>query len=380
VLLVATIAIGLALAIRDGGIGHPVETPTPAPSASPYFDDARLGSVIARWSEANGNPRVSVTLLGPRGELLTLGGPPGSPASADSTVRIGEVSRVFVDAAIVALDECHRGLGSITCPAPVRGGLSLDDPAARWVAAWPAGDDTTVRQLLEGSSGIAPIGASIADLRDRIIAAPGDDWSRRGLIARALAEPRRFPPGSRRSPADTELMILEDVIDAASGRPRGRFIDDVAGHGRGKLGFLPTLEEPQNLLEGVTRSGDRLPDLDAGLLGILGNQGAIAASSRDLAYLAINTWGSTTVHDGSTIAYLTDSAHGRQAPIGARSACPCAGDERSVILQTGDAVGWSALTSLDVDLSVTVGVVLDHDIDDAALEDLLQGLEAALRG
>ena len=122
---------------------------------------------------------------------------------------------MFLVNAVLALDDCGRGKSVAPCrPDAPMGHFSLDDHVSDWLSDWPRADPTTVRQLLEGGSGIAAVGPTIGSLRDRITADPTADWSRASLISAAIGEPRRFALGTARDAVDTDYMLLEESSSA----------------------------------------------------------------------------------------------------------------------------------------------------------------------
>jgi len=373
---VAGLALALALVllvsvVYRGGVG-PNPSPSPSPSTTPSatFGSRQLEDVVMAWAAANGSPAVNVSVASARGDLWEAHAP--GPAESQLRVRLGETSRVFVVGAAVALDECAKRLGSTPCPATPAGVFSLDDRVSDWVPSWPTSDPTTVRQLLEGRSGLAPVGPTVADLRGRVLADPTADWSRATLLSTAINTPRRFAPGTERSPVDSEFMLLEDVIARVANEPAGLQIDRTTSHGHGTLG--QTTGEPRELMTtpGFLGSNRALADLEPAVVAIEGDQGAIVAGSTGLAYLAFDTWGDTIVHDEAAVELMGDAANGYANPFGASGACPCQGTTHALIVAIGHSTAWSSLAAYDVRDRASIGIVLDHDLPDAVLQDLLQ--------
>jgi hypothetical protein len=171
---------------------------------------------------------------------------------------------------------------------------------------------------------------------------------------------------------DTDFMLLEDIMGRVTGQPAGLQIDRTTGHGHGSLGQI--IEGPQEVTTdaGFLGVGQRLTDLEPPVLAVEGDQGAIISDSRGLAYLAVDTWGSTIVHDISAIRLMGDTANGSANPLGATGSCPCAGTSHRVIVATGHGAAWSSLTAYDMQAGAAIGVVLDHDVSQSSLDDLLQ--------
>lgn len=102
-----------------------------------------------------------------------------------------------------------------------RGELSLDDPIARWLtperaAQFEASDQVTVRQLLQHSSGYAnfTLPISIALFND-----PERTWSTDYALTLAASDRRLFDtPGARHEYANTNYLLLAEVIEGVTGR------------------------------------------------------------------------------------------------------------------------------------------------------------------
>jgi CubicO group peptidase (beta-lactamase class C family) len=295
-----------------------------------------------------------------------------------SSARLGEISRVYVAAGIAVIDDCSTVSSSFSCrkgvfPTTMR----IDDPVARWYPDWPVADTTTVRQLLDGSSGLAPVTTDLADLAAQMTANPGTDWSRRAVLARAIAAPRRFTAGARNEPVDTEWLLLEAIIERASGKPSSLVIPTEAMAEPFDTTFVD--QPPIALMAGRRADGSTIADLDPKLLALLGNAGGMAAPSADLAEYALTAWATTETLNDPIVNLLTDAAGGHALPLGAAGVCPCDGSTRFVIRQIGHAVGWSTILAYDFQTRVAVGVAIGTDVTSTDLDTLLQSVIAIPR-
>lgn len=370
--VVAVVALLVAMLIVRPNLNQPAATPvpTPTPSPLPTFVSSELDAMVDAWMGTFGpanHPAVSATIVGPDGRTAshTVGIPTPDPGAA-ATGRIGEVGWVHVAVAAALVHSCVIDQSIPRCP-PLRVGtsFSLDDPVRRWYGDWPAADSTTVRQLFEGTSGVAAVGATIADVAAQIAATPGADWSRRAVLRRAIQAPRRFAAGTQRAPVDTESMLLDEILVTATGlQPGDLFRGDVFPPAATRLAS----ETPVGLLPGHLAIGDPAPDLDPMVLNVLGASGGMTASSQDLAELAVEAWGtSSSLHPG-LVAVLADSSRGHLAPPGAQGLCPCPNDSfHDLISQTGRAPGWTAVIAYSYEQQTGIGLVVartwrDQDI------------------
>jgi hypothetical protein len=374
--LVGVAALVVVLLVRLGSLGPvPGTTPGGSPAYSP-IDTIAMQGALDRWATANGVAAGSVTAIDDVGRqaFASVSGDPERDAAA--TMRLGDVSGMFVVSATLILIDCAQ-IPQAGCPLQVAtGAMRLDDLVSRWLPDSPAGN-RTVRQLLDGTSGLAALG-TIDELNAQIAADPGADWSRTGVLLRTLALPERFAAGARREPVDTETALLEELIGRAVTVPASRWIEAVTidhlSLGDTTIGAVNT----GTLTPGTTLGGATVTDYSQALLDALGATGGVASDSRDLARFAAAAWGTAIIHEVATLQLLTDEAHGRQSPMGATAYCPCIDGAHTVIARIGHAVGWSALAAYDFQSHTAIAAMLPADISQAELEALLQDLVGAV--
>jgi hypothetical protein len=380
-LVVTVVAVVAAIAVVRPAIVGPGGTPTTPPSPSVAtqigLHTGDLQRIVDAWADAHERPSGSISFIGPIGEQVSLVVGAGSSRVGPPVVRLGDGSRTFVYMASVLVTTCSAPL-QWDCAFPVEAGaFRLDDTVGRWYPDATIAD-RTIRQLLEGTSGMAPIGPSLVELAGRIAAEPAADWSRAALLRAALHAPPRFAAGERREPVDAESALLEDLIGRATGRDAATWVDSgIISH----VGLAATTVEggtPPSLVAGHS-DADVLADLEPLLLQALGVSGSAASTSGDLAHLATIAWGAATVIPVDGLRALTNADGGHRAPWGAIGYCPCDVSGDAVIGRPGHAIGWSSLTAYDLGTKVSVGLVLDRDLDDQALESLLAELTSAFR-
>ncbi|MEV0334206.1 serine hydrolase domain-containing protein [Nocardia sp. NPDC050717] len=128
----------------------------------------------------------------------------GAPVSADGYFRMASTVKTMV--AVVVLQLAAEGT------------LSLDDPVARWLPETLRDKAITIRHLLQHTSGLRDdlpgytTPAEYLDQRD-------DLHSSADLVARALANPPASAPGGAWAYSNTGYLLLDMVIERATGGP-----------------------------------------------------------------------------------------------------------------------------------------------------------------
>lgn len=165
------------------------------------FDEARLNAVIAGvWHD--GEP----VLVGALGESMT-----GVPATADMHHLLGNLSTPMFTT--VVLQQVEAGV------------LSLDDPLSTWFPELPAADQVTIEMLLLHTSGY-PHYTEIQSFLDRLWADPFQRWDIQDLVDIGVAGGPAFTPGTDWLFSDTNTLILQQVVEKATGRPVGELLQE----------------------------------------------------------------------------------------------------------------------------------------------------------
>lgn len=126
-----------------------------------------------------------------------------TPAKAETTYRVGSLTKSFTAAAILTLAGQHE--------------LSLEDPVARYIPnlPWPRG--VTIEDLLRHRSGIP----SYSDLNtlDR-----SRDYTPEQLIQAVASQPLLFQPGTNFSYSNTNYVLLGMIVTRVTGVPYETFL------------------------------------------------------------------------------------------------------------------------------------------------------------
>ncbi|MFC3965602.1 serine hydrolase domain-containing protein [Nocardia jiangsuensis] len=156
------------------------------------------GAVFGVW---RGDEQI---VLGALGES-----PVGVPATADQRVRVGQPMEPMLSTVLFQLER--------------EGMLTLDEPIARWLPDFPRAAAITPRMLADSTSGVADYVTDPEFLR-RFEANPIRPYTAKELLDLANARPPLFEPGTGWSYAHSDLVLLGEVLQHASGKPLGELI------------------------------------------------------------------------------------------------------------------------------------------------------------
>lgn len=165
------------------------------------FTEAQAAAAIAGvWHD--GEP----LLVGALGESMT-----GVPATADMHHILGNLATPMFTT--VVLQQVDAGV------------LELDDPVSTWFPELPAADQVTVEMLLHNTSGYAHY-TEIPAFLDRLWADPFQRWEIQDLVDIGVAGGPVFAPGTDWLFSDTNTLILQQVVEKATGRAVGELLQE----------------------------------------------------------------------------------------------------------------------------------------------------------
>lgn len=125
----------------------------------------------------------------------------GTPLKPEDRFRIGSITKQFAAAGVLALVEAGK--------------VKLDDPLSKYVPGYPNGDNITVLQLLNHTSGVK----SYTGIPGHMAGPIRNDLSTAQLIDVFKDHPVDFAPGTQWAYNNSGYVLVGAVIEAASGKP-----------------------------------------------------------------------------------------------------------------------------------------------------------------
>lgn len=204
---IAGVALTAFAAVGIGGCGGG-ENKFP-PQQFPAETQAKLADAVNRTRAAVKIPGVIVSLYIP-GEGLweTAVGVESkatlAPMEKRMHTRIGSLTKTFTVTAILQLAD--------------DGKLKLDDPISKYLDFVPNGDNITLRQMANMTSGLFSYTQDPDWVRE-LLANPYQSLTARQLVDAGLKNPPRFtPPGSSINYSNTNTVLLGMVVEKVSGK------------------------------------------------------------------------------------------------------------------------------------------------------------------
>lgn len=346
-----------------------VVRPTVAPAVTPepivIFPVEDLAALLTQFATSHwaDTPNVIVDVAIQRDKFWTAAS--GANYSGGTAVRLGAASHLFIASVALALVD--------------EGRLDLDAPVDRYVTDWPGGDAITIRNLLDGSSGVATFGDPIEDLARLVAEEPERVWTAADAIRIARDRPPRFVAGARHDLADTEDVLLASIVERVTGLPFDEFAYKVfAPLVPPPAGMPPIPYDPTWKLLAIdgglwdptgTGTLTEVPDLPPDVLAVLG-------PGRDLADpVGIVARMTTDVHVHPLLPAATRTMFDRtfeDGGYGGVAMCPCTSDAKMGVGLVGHTGPYTALTVYVPSERLTIAIVANAAVSDDDLQGLLQ--------
>lgn len=195
----ALLAVALALA----------SSPSATAAASSRIRPRELRQLLDQVVAA-GAPGVAARVVDERGVTQAASGvadqQTGRRMRPGLNYRIGSITKSYVATVVLQL--------------VAEGRLSLDDTVERWLPGiLPYGEQVTVRQLLNHTSGIpeyvyGPIVQLYTD--------PSRSWAPAELVALVAGQPQTFPAGTAWSYSNTDYVLAGMIVETVTGNDVGQ--------------------------------------------------------------------------------------------------------------------------------------------------------------
>ncbi len=167
------------------------------------------------------------------------GSPIGVPATPDMQVRIGQPMEAMLSTVLLQLDG--------------EGILKQDQPISEWLPAFPRAAQITPKMLADSTSGVSDYVTNPNFLK-QFYDNPIKGFTSADLISLANERPPVFEPGTAWAYAHSDLVLLGEVMEKATGRKLGELLQervlDPLNMRDTKVMLTPQINEP--FLHGYT--------------------------------------------------------------------------------------------------------------------------------
>lgn len=208
---VAPAANPAAAVVADQCVADPASVASKAPGSPSATLPADLVSKLDAAAQASfaeaAAPGALVGVRTPQGTWTAAYGYANpeiqAPMSTDMHMRIGSVTKTFTGTVLLQLAQEAK--------------LSLDDPIDKYYQGIPNGDQITLRQLANMTSGISTYYTE--PFLERYFGNPETTFTPDELIAYGVAASPIFEPGAQFNYSNTNTILLGKVIESVTGQP-----------------------------------------------------------------------------------------------------------------------------------------------------------------
>lgn len=135
-----------------------------------------------------------------------------TPMKADDVFAVGSITKTFTAALVLQLVR--------------EGKVDLDAPINTYGLNFPNGDKITVRELLNHTSGIPPLGGDTpastlyaADYQNKLLADTSHRYTPAEILNWVSDRPLLFAPGTDTSYSNTNLILAGQIVEHVTGKP-----------------------------------------------------------------------------------------------------------------------------------------------------------------
>src|SRR5215203_7072446 len=202
-------ALAAVLVSSCGGGGGSQEGEDAATDTTTTTEDALNAALEQSFSES-GAPGVVAAVQTPEYTWVETRGVADRTSeelmTPDVHQRIGSVNKTFTV--------------SLLLQAAAEGLLSLDDTIDQYVEGVPNGDEITLRQMANMTSGIASYTFN-EQFQEDLVSDPQRIWTPEELVQIGIEDSPAFDPGTEFQYSNTNTVLLGLVLEQATGRPIG---------------------------------------------------------------------------------------------------------------------------------------------------------------
>lgn len=173
-----------------------------------------------------------------------------TPIRTDMHTRIGSITKTFTATAILQLADEKK--------------LALDDAVSKYLDFVPNGQNITVRQLLNMTSGLYSYSEDDAWI-DSVLAHPDRTYTARQLVDVGLQHPPHFAPGTNIRYSNTNYVLLGMIVEKVSAMKLEDFLAQRIFRplGLSRTSWPTTAALPTPFLNGYTRQTPDGTEADA---------------------------------------------------------------------------------------------------------------------
>jgi D-alanyl-D-alanine carboxypeptidase len=233
---VAVVSVGLFTASGSGGAA--TTTTAGGASVDTSLDSAtvaKLEKIVAKFQKTNDSPGVLVGIWSPKGKFVSATGvadlTTGKPLTRNVQFKIASQTKAFTANLVLQL------IGE--------GKLAFDDHISKWVTGVPNGEQITIRELLNMTSGLST-GFLLQEANVNKLAT---GCTEEDVLAAGASEPPVALPGTKWSYSNYGYDLLGRVVELITGQPVSAVIQERIAEPLGlRRTLLPTsgngLSEP----------------------------------------------------------------------------------------------------------------------------------------
>jgi D-alanyl-D-alanine carboxypeptidase len=165
---------------------------------------AKVEETVRQFKDRTHTPGVLVGIWSPRGKFVSAKGvanlATGQPLSTRMQFKIASQTKAFT--------------GNLILQLVGQGKVSLDDHISKWVAGVPNGDQITIRQLLNMTSGLRTGWISDPDKQQWLVTG----CTEADVLAAGASQPPVAPPGTKWSYSNYNYDLLGRVVELTTGQ------------------------------------------------------------------------------------------------------------------------------------------------------------------